>query len=298
MVPQFSSPSSHPADLPLASADSRSARVVILPVPYDATVEWRAGAREGPQAIIAASHYLEFYDLELGREIQQVGIHTLAEVDPVMGDPAAMIQRVYENVRGWVEKGKMVVMLGGEHSLTLGAVKAYREKFPQLSVLHLDAHADLRQEYLGTIYSHACVMRRVVELCPIVPVGVRSLSVEENSFIKEKGLTPFYAQGKPLDGEDIEGIITDLSEEVYVTIDLDVFDPSLMPAVGTPEPGGLLWFEVLRLLREVACRKKVVGFDLVELCPREGPSSCAYIAAKLAYKLIGYSFYPAAANQV
>jgi agmatinase len=140
-------------------------------------------------------------------------------------------------------------------------------------------------------------MRRVVELCPIVLVGVRSLSTEELSFIQEKGLTPFYSQGKPLDEKDLRKIISALSKEVYITIDLDVFDPSVMPAVGTPEPGGLHWFEVLHLLREVARHRQVVGFDLVELCPREGPSSCAYLAAKLVYKLIGYS-YCTPANQV
>ncbi|MBM2831374.1 MAG: Agmatinase [Dehalococcoidia bacterium] len=276
--------------MPLNSTGSEAASVVILPVPYDATQEWRTGAREGPQAIITASPYLELYDLELGYEVHQMGIHTLPEIEPVMGNPAAMLHRVYENTLRWLDRGKKVVMLGGEHSLTTGAVRAYREKFPQLSVLHLDAHADLRHEYLGTIYSHACAMRRVMELCPVVSAGVRSLSLEESDFIKSKNIKLFYAGEKPLDEADISGIISALSDDVYITIDMDVFDPSIMPAVGTPEPGGLGWHEVLRLLREVARQKRVAGFDLVELCPREGPTSCAYLAAKLAYKLIGYSF--------
>lgn len=291
MSPGSSSSPQPFVDLPFASTDSKTARVVFLPVPYDATMEWRTGAREGPQAIVTASPLLELYDLEVKREIYEVGTHVLPELEPVLSAPQDMVQRVYEATRGWLNKGKMVVMLGGEHSLSLGTVRAYREKFPRLSVLHLDAHTDLRDEYLGTKYGHACTIRRVVEFCPVVSAGVRSVSLEEMKFIEEKGLKPFYADGEPLGRETVNRIVTALSDEVYVTIDLDVFDPSIMPAVGTPEPGGLGWYDVTGLLREVARRKRVVGFDLVEFCPREGPSSCAYLAAKLAYKFIGYIYY-------
>jgi len=272
-------------------SDWEKARVVVLPVPYDSTTDWRSGARDAPWAIIDASRYLELYDLELDQEIYQVGIHTLPEIQPEMTSPEHMIQRVYTVAKELLNKDKMLLMLGGEHSLTLGMVKAYREKYEALSVLQLDAHADLRDSYLGTKFSHATVMRRVCELCPIVPVGIRSLSQEEHKFIDEAGMKPFYADGLILTEDSIERIIASLSQEVYITVDLDVLDPSIMSAVGTPEPGGIGWHELLGLLRKVAQAKRVVGFDLVELCPSEGPLACAFMAAKLAYKLIGYIFY-------
>jgi len=245
-------------------------------VPYDSTTDWRSGARDGPWAIIDASRYLELYDLELKRETYQVGIHTLPEIQPDMTGPENMTQRVYQVARELLDKNKMVLMLGGEHSLTLGMVKAYLERHEALSVLQLDAHADLRDSYLGTRFSHATVMRRVCELCPIVPVGIRSLSEEEHRFIDEAGIKPVYAEDLISTGDSIKRIIATLSNEVYVTIDLDVLDPSIMSAVGTPEPGGIGWYELLNLLREV--------------CPDEGPRSCAFLAAKLAYKLIGYVY--------
>ena len=271
-------------------SDRERARVVVLPVAYDSTTEWRSGARDGPRAIIEASRYLELYDIELEREIAEVGIHTLPEVLPEMAGPEHMIQRLYEVARGLLDEGKMVAMLGGEHSLTLSMVKAYHEKYEALSVLQLDAHADLRDSYLGTKLGHATVMRRARELCPVVPVGIRSLSEEECRFIGEVGMNPFYARDLISGGVATQQIVAALAEEVYITIDLDVLDPSIMSAVGTPEPGGIGWYGLVGLLREVAQAKRVVGFDLVELCPREGPISCAFLAAKLAYKLIGYIF--------
>jgi len=271
-------------------SDWENSRVVVLPVPYDSTTDWRSGTRDGPRAIIDASQYLELYDLELGREIYKVGIHTLPEIQPEMSSPENMTQRVYTVARELLDKNKMVLMLGGEHSLTLGMVKAYREKYEALSVLQLDAHADLCDSYLGTRFSHATVMRRVYELCPVVPVGIRSLSREEHRFIDEAGIKPVYAKDLTLTGDSIEQIIASLSNEVYITIDLDVLDPSIMAAVGTPEPGGIGWYELLDLLHEVAQSRRIVGFDLVELCPGEGPLAGAFLAAKLAYRLIGYIF--------
>lgn len=266
-----------------------NAKVVILPVPYDGTTEWQTGTRRGPQAIIDASQYLELYDLELDREIHEVGIHTLPEIEPVLSSPEDMIARVYQVTKGLIREGKFVIMLGGEHSLSLGTVRAFREAFPDLSVLQLDAHADLREEYLGSKYGQACVMRRIFELCPIVQVGMRSLSLEEKQFLTQNKLTPFYMPHLKLNGASATQIVSSLSENVYVTIDVDVLDPSIMPAVGTPEPGGMQWLEVLSIMRAVACHRHVVGFDLMEFCPQEGPASCAFLLAKLAYKLIGYA---------
>jgi agmatinase len=268
------------------------AKVVILPVPYESTTEWRGGTHDAPQAIIDASRYLEMYDLELDRETYRVGIHTLPEVEVLMSGAEGMIQRVYQITRELVQKGKFVVILGGEHSLTLAAVRAFKEAFPKLSVLQFDAHADLRDEYLGTKYGQACVMRRVSELCPIVQVGIRSLSREEKQFLDWNRMIPFYMSTVAED-EDLAGhIVASLSEDVYVTIDVDVFDPSIMPAVGTPEPGGMQWQQMLDILKAIADHRHVVGFDLMEFCPREGPISCAFTLAKLAYKFIGYAVLP------
>jgi len=267
----------------------QQAKAIILPVPYDGTSEWRGGSRHGPQAIIDASQYLELYDLELDREISKVGICTLPEVEPLLSSPQDMIDRVYQVIKGLIQDKKFVVLLGGEHSLSLGAVRAFKEAFPRLSVLQLDAHADLRDAYLGTKYSQACVMRRIFELCPISQVGVRSLSWEEKQFLIENKLTPFYMSDLALNKTSIDRIVDSLSEDVYVTIDVDVFDPSVMPAVGTPEPDGMSWRQVLDIIEAVALHKHVVGFDLMEFCPGEGPDSRALLLAKLAYKLIGYA---------
>ncbi len=265
----------------------QQAKTVILPVPYDSTSEWRGGSRHGPQAIIDASQYLELYDLELDREIYKVGICTLPEVEPLLGSPQDMIDRVYQVIKSLIKKEKFVVLLGGEHSLSLGAVRAFKEIFPRLSVLQLDAHADLRDEYLGTKYSQACVMRRIFELCPISQVGVRSLSWEEKQFLTQNKLTTVYMSDLVSNTALTDQIVDSLSEDVYVTIDVDVLDPSIMPAVGTPEPDGMSWRQVMDIMEPVALCKHVVGFDLMEFCPNEGPGSCAFLLAKLAYKLIG-----------
>jgi agmatinase len=283
------SPRQNFAGLSSPYSDLQAARVVILPVPYDSTTEWHSGTREGPRAIINASQYLELFDIELDREIYKVGIHTLPAVQPLLNSPEKMIERVYRIAGELVKQEKFPVMFGGEHSLSLGMVKALKEKFQDISVLQLDAHADLRDEYLGTRYSHACVMRRIHELCPIVQVGVRSLSFEEHEFLAQNKMHPLYSTISSSDLPPPEHIATLLSDNVYVSIDLDVFDLSVMPAVGTPEPGGMQWHEVLNILSYVTRHKRVIGFDLVELCPKEGTDSYAFLAAKLAYKFIGYA---------
>jgi agmatinase len=271
-------------------SDPEHAAAVILPVPYDATSEWHSGSRHGPQAIIDASRYLELYDLDLDRDIYRVGIATLPEVEPVLTSPQDMIGRVYHLVKSLVRAGKLVAMLGGEHSLSLGAVRALKEHYGTLSVLQLDAHADLRDEYLGTRYGQACVMRRINEVCPICQVGVRSLSREEKQFLNEKRMRPFYMSDLAAKADTMERIIDCLTEEdVYITIDADVLDPSIMPAVGTPEPDGMTWRQAIDVIRSVCLHRRVVGFDVMEFCPAQGPDSCAFLLAKLIYRLIGYT---------
>jgi agmatinase len=265
------------------------AKVAVLPVPYDSTTEWHSGSRNGPKSIIEASYYLEWYDIELEGESYRMGIHTLPELEPAYNSPETMSQRVYQATSSLLRNSKFVVMLGGEHSISLGAIRAHKEKYANCSVLQLDAHTDLRDEYLGTKFGHACVMRRVEELCPITQVGIRAISTAEKEYTVSKGLRPFYYQQNDL-SLPVEKIIETLTENVYVSIDLDVFDPSIMSAVGTPEPGGILWHQALSLLRSLSKKRNIIGFDIVELCPDQGPAACSFLAAKLAYKLIGYSF--------
>jgi agmatinase len=280
-------------DTPPAEADRSTARIVVIPVPYDGTTSYRSGARDGPAAIISASRHLEDYDLELDRDISLAGIHTTPAVEPAASGPEATIARVRDAVSRFASTGKLVALLGGEHTITLGAVQALLDVHPDLSVLYLDAHADLRDEYMGTRWGHASVARRVHELCPLVEVGVRSVSAEERDYIRDARVPVCFrlsSTGEPFDPS--EEVLKSLSPTVYVSVDLDVFDPSAVAAVGTPEPGGLTWDEVTRLLRTVGERRNIVGFDITELSPGEGPEAGAFTAAKLAYKLMGYATSP------
>jgi agmatinase len=268
------------------------ARVIVLPVPYDSTTTARAGARDGPAAIIAASEDMELYDVGLGFEPYRWGIHTLPELAPLSGDAGATIARVEEVVSELLAAGKFVVTLGGEHTVAVGAARANAARTPGLSVLAIDAHADMRNEYLGSPYNHACTLRRISEVAPVTQVGLRSAEAEEAAYVQEKKfayLTP-QAYRKLRNGPS--DVIKHLSSDVYVTIDLDGLDPSQMAAVGTPEPGGLLWDEVVELLAAVAGERRIVGFDVTELAPDEGPRACAQLAAKLAYRLIGLALGP------
>ncbi len=274
-------------DAPLHTYEQAS--VVVLPVPYDATTSFKAGAREGPEAIISASRELEDYDTELACEPSSVGIYTAPPLEPHLGSPEAMVDRVARAVETPASANKLPVILGGDHSVTIGAVRALTRLHPGLSVLYLDAHADFRDDYLGTRWGHASAARRVSELCPVSLVGVRSMSQEEADTLRTSDKVHLFHYDGQITDETCDAVTDSLSGPVYVSVDLDVLDPSLMAAVGTPEPGGLGWYPLLRLLRLVAERHPIVGFDVVELAPREGPTSCAYTAAKLVYKMIGYS---------
>ena len=282
----FSTPQNF-AGLPEQYSRLDTSKVVILPVPYDGTAEWHSGTRDAPQAIINASRYMEMYDMELDREICTTGIHTLPPLEPVLSGPEEMVQTVYLAARHIIQQGKFPVMLGGEHTLTIGMAQAAKERYNNLSVLQFDAHADLRNEYLGTKYNHGCPMRRIMEFCPVTQVGIRTLGIEEQQFIKEHNLYPFYMD-RLLDPDATSQIISSLNRDIYITIDCDAFDPSIMPAVGMPEPGGMTWQQVLSILRAITKERNVVGFDVVELFPHEGPDACSFLAAKLIYKLIGY----------
>lgn len=272
-----------------AKSHLESSKTVIVPVPYDSTASFRSGSREGPLAIINASRFLELYDEETDQDVSEAGIATLAELEPRVSSPEAMISAVYETCLPLLQQGKRTVLLGGEHSVSLGAIKAVAHCSPRLSILQFDAHADLRNSYQDSPFSHACVMRRAMESHPIEQVGIRSFSREEAAFINEKGLKPFHALSVLSDRERVlKELLTRLLPEVYITIDLDVLDPSIMPAVGTPEPGGLGWYDLLFLLRHIAQEKHIVAFDVVELSPQPGNVAPDFLAAKLVYKLLNY----------
>lgn len=262
------------------------ARAVVLPVPYDLTTTYQGGTRSGPRAILAASRNMELWDEEIGA-IYRAGIHTLPELEPTAEGPGAMVARVEQAVAWILEQGKLPAILGGEHSITAGAVRAAARRFPALSVLQIDAHADLRDTYLGSPHSHACVMRRVREMVPAASVGIRSLSEEEVRHLERHPAAIWSVrQFRALQGR-WEPILSALTGEVFVTFDLDGLDPSALPATGTPEPGGLDWYEAVDLLRAVSERARIVGFDVVELAPLPGQVASDFLAARLVYRLIG-----------
>ncbi len=264
-----------------------TAHAVILPVPYDGPTSYMSGTRLGPRAIITASQSMELYDEELGAFYEH-GIHTLPDLE-VLADAKSMIDRVHDAVAWGLELDKTMITLGGEHSLTSGPVRAYAKKYPKLSVLHFDAHGDLRMELSGTKWSHGCVMRRVREMVPAVQVGIRSISEEEAELISEQDWPVFSARKtKNMKGE-YAPIVEALTDDVYITVDLDCFDPATVPGVGTPEPGGLDWYELTGIVAQVAKKKRIVGFDIMELMPLGGQVRSDFLAARLTYRLWGWS---------
>ncbi|RPJ72941.1 MAG: agmatinase [Desulfobacteraceae bacterium] len=273
--------------IPPEFANEEFAAAVVLPVPYDETSTWLKGADRGPEAVIAASANMELYDIETESEVYRRGIFTAAPVEEKRS-PEAMVAAVRERVDGFLQRGKFVLTLGGEHSVSIGAIQAHAARFPQMSVLQLDAHADLREEYEGSPFNHACVMARAQEACPVVQVGIRSMEAGERDRLQPQNV--FYAHTIVRRPDWIEAVIARLTPVCYITIDLDVFDPALMPSTGTPEPGGLSWYEVTGLLQAVCRQRRVIGGDVVELCPSAHNKAPDFLAAKLIYKLLSYRF--------
>ncbi|MCL5037879.1 MAG: agmatinase [Chloroflexi bacterium] len=272
--------------LPAEFSNYENSRIVILPVPFDETTSWVKGSDKAPRAIIDASKQLEMYDMETGTEVYRRGIFTSKPV--AASDSLKMIDGVYGEVKKYLKDGKFVVTTGGEHSICIGAIKAHYEKFPGMCVLQLDAHTDMRDSYEDSRYSHASAMSRVAEIVPdIVRVGIRSMDVTELEKLDEDNI--FYA----LDIMKFDGwmdqVVEKLQKDVYITIDVDVFDPGIMPSTGTPEPGGLGWYQVTDLLTIISKKRNIVGFDVVELCPGENKAP-DFLAAKLIYQLLSYKF--------
>jgi N1-aminopropylagmatine ureohydrolase len=270
--------------------DFEHSRVVILPVPLDRTTSYVPGTRGGPREILVASSHMELWDEETATDVHSIGIFTMPEMEfpfATMDEVIDEIRRVASEI---VSRGKFPVVIGGEHSISAPIVGALVEHHPGLSVLQIDAHADLRESFMGTPHNHACAMRRVLDYAPATQVGIRSLSPEEAAAAPSLSTTIFYDFKMRQDPDWIDRVVESLSDTVYITIDCDGLDPGIMPAVGTPEPGGLSWYEALSLLRRVIESKNVVGCDLVELCPVPGLAAPNFLCAKLIYKILSYRF--------
>lgn len=275
------------AGLPAKHSGYGKSKIVVLPVPFDKTSSWIKGSDRGPEAIINASKNMELYDIETESEVYMYGIHTDAPVRA--GTSLKMIDAVCRRVAKCLNDNKFVVLLGGEHTVSLGSIKAHIESFDELSILHLDAHSDMRDSYEDNRFSHACVMARVKELTDrIVSVGVRSMDSSELKNIRRNNVV--YASEIRGSKSWVQKVVRKLSGDVYITIDADVFDPSIMPSTGTPEPGGLGWYEVMDLLKTVSKARNIVGFDVVELCPSQNVAP-DFLASKLIYKLLSFKFY-------
>lgn len=276
-------------DFGLEFYNPNTAQAAILPVPYDGTSTWVKGADKGPQAILDASYNLEFYDIETDSEVFRKGIFTEPAVTG-FAQPEQMAEVVRQRTERLLAAGKFPVLLGGEHSVSIGAFKAFAAAYDNLTILQLDAHADLRDSYEGSGYNHACVMARAKECAPIVQVGIRSMDTSEKNNMDIDRVFFAHAIFDQCGSEWIDHVLSRLTKNVYLTIDLDVFDPSILPATGTPEPGGMRWYEALSLIRQLCTQRNLVGFDLVELCPRDSMWASDLLAAKLLYKILTYKF--------
>ena len=273
--------------LPKAKTDPRLARFVVLPGGYEETTTYVKGTSGGPEAIIAASQQVELYDEELEDETWKEGVHTAPAFPFPKKNPEAAMAAMERETAKWLRKGKRVVMLGGEHSITLGGVQAALKRYPDLSVMHVDAHADLRQKYHGSIHNHACIGARIAELCPLVQVGIRNLTRPEHRMIRDGKVKTWFDWSTPRPRPWAE-VVSHLTDHVYFTVDLDGLDPAILPAVGTPEPGGLDWEDILGLMRVLFASREVVMMDVMELCPQPGAILSDFVAAKMIYKAMGY----------
>ncbi|SHJ67694.1 agmatinase [Maribacter aquivivus] len=268
-------------------AQLEKSKIILIPVPYDGTSTWGKGADKGPEAFLEASENMELYDIETDSEVYKQGIHL---TDPITenSSPEAMVNEVHAVTKDFIKRNKFVTLFGGEHSISIGSIRAFNECFDNLTVLQIDAHADLRESYEGTKYNHACAVYEASQTTNLVQVGIRSMDVIEKTVMDEE--KTFFAHDMVADEYWTDKVVEAMTENVFITFDLDAFDPSIMPSTGTPEPGGLLWYETMEFLKQVFEEKNVVGFDIVELCPNKNDKSSDFLAAKLYYKMLSYKF--------
>lgn len=276
------------AGIPEENAEFSSSKILLQSIPYDGTSTWGKGADKGFHAFADAAENMELYDIETRSEVYLQGIHTLPELREFKS-PEDMFEKVYLNTKDLLKQGKFLTFFGGEHSISIGIIKAYYEKYKNLSVLQIDAHTDLRPSYHGTPYNHACAVYDASKNCNLIQVGIRSMDIEEEEHLDR---SKCYFAHDIHEGEVWkESVINSLTDDVYITLDLDAFDSSLMPSTGTPEPGGMTYYQVLSLLKKVFKTKNVVGFDIVELAPIEGFKAPEFLVAKLYYKMLTYKFH-------
>ena len=275
------------AGIPENYAKLETANVVLIPVPYDGTSTWQKGADKGPNAFLNASENMELYDIETDSEVYKQGVY-LTEPITVNATPEALVDAVHQETKSYIKKNKFVTVFGGEHSISIGTIRAFNEMFPSLTVLHIDAHADLRKSYDGSSCNHACAVYEASQNTNLIQVGIRSMDIKEKSIMNLD--KTYFAHEMAMDDSWMDSAIDQMTDNVFITFDLDAFDPSIMPSTGTPEPGGLLWYETLDFLKKVFKEKNVVGFDIVELCPNEVDKSSDFLAAKLYYKMLSYKF--------
>ena len=274
-------------------AKKETAKIVLIPVPYDGTSTWQKGADKGPKAFLNASENMELYDIETGTEVYRQGVY-LADAVTENASPEAMVEAVHKATKKYIKRNKFVTIFGGEHSISIGTIRAFNEMYPSLTVLHIDAHADLRKEYDGSTCNHACAVYEASQTTNLIQVGIRSMDVMEKTGMDEE--KTYFAHVMAVDDTWMDSAIDQMTDNVFITFDLDAFDPSIMPSTGTPEPGGLLWYETLDFLKQVFKEKNVVGFDIVELCPNKKEKSSDFLAAKLYYKMLSYKFMDESVN--
>ncbi len=275
------------AGIPQEYGKSENAKIVLIPIPYDGTSTWQKGADKGPEAFLLASENMELYDIETETEVYKQGIY-LADAITENESPESMVEAVHIVTKKYIKRNKFVTIFGGEHSISIGTIRAFNECYNNLTVLQLDAHADLRKEYQGSKCNHACAVYEASQTTNLIQVGIRSMDrIETNVIDVDK---TYFAHEMVTDNSWMDASIEQMTENVFITIDLDVFDPSIMPSTGTPEPGGLFWYETLEYLKKIFKEKNVVGFDIVELCPNKIDKSSDFLAAKLYYKMLTYKF--------
>jgi agmatinase len=275
------------AGIPADYSKLDQSKIVLIPVPYDGTSTWQKGADKGPEAFLHASENMELYDIETDSEVYQQGIH-LTEPVTENSSPEAMVDAVHQITKSYIKKNKFVTLFGGEHSISIGSIRAFNEMFEDLTVLHIDAHADLRQSYEGSSCNHACAVYEASQTTNLIQVGIRSMDAIETTVMDED--KTYFAHEMALDDNWMDSALDQMTDNVFITFDLDALDPSIMPSTGTPEPGGLLWYETLEFLKQVFEEKNVVGFDIVELCPNTNNKAPDFLAAKLYYKMLSYKF--------
>ncbi|WP_185867111.1 agmatinase [Blattabacterium cuenoti] len=276
------------AGIPKKYATIDKSLTVLIPVPYDYTQTWKKGSKQGPKAFLDASEHMELYDIETNSEVYKKGIFLVPSFVNSSIPIKKMIDKVYHITKKFLFKEKFITLIGGDHSISIGSIRAFGEKYANLSILHMDAHTDLRPTYKGSPYNHACSMYEASQKHPLIQIGIRSMDIIEKKYIQKENI--FYMHEIYKNDLWMQDAIHKLSTNVFISIDIDVFDPGIAPSTGTPEPGGLSWYSSLKFLKKVFKKKNVIGFDIVELLPNKKESSTDFLAVKLYYKLLSYKY--------